>query len=432
MRDEARARCHPRRPGGNPKGGSSGRKVNQSVVEKQFGSPREKKLRAKQRSGVLDPQTLLSNFQQRYRFTCQEARDIFDTLGGQRSRSKTVGLKAFAKVVSTNASYTDGRMDYSSAERLYELFLWAQPVHLKSTINICEACSVLAALSNETLIERLNAILYFVSSKKGDSRENRCFNEKEVVDAMMCFMSSSMLVTSALAMRVFKVKTKSANRIEATYRMDATLMVKQVAAFGHRIWNSEHRKFGRLYLQHVYSQALSADGWGEQWPEYWSSKPQRGNPSGSTNFMSESNDQLIATWAMYILTPIETRLVGAAKQRIRPLPAPLVPEVVERAQMSQEELATKQYLANLKWLEEERMRALEREAWEREAMDREFLWQLSYEKKMEEEKLRKIEEERQRAEAERKQKAAAEAVKSKKQKHKPQELAERRSQRMIN
>ena len=67
---------------------------------------------------------------------------------------------------------------------------------------------------------------------------------------------------------------------------------------------------------------------------------------------------------------MECRLVGAARKRIRPLPEPLVKPVVERAQMSQEELYTKKYLARLKWIEEERKRAAERKAREQEAIEK--------------------------------------------------------------
>ncbi len=66
------------------------------------------------------------------------------------------------KAVCPNASYADGRLDYSSVERLFELFLWSQPARKKSMINVCEACAVLAAVSNCTIIERMSTVMYFV------------------------------------------------------------------------------------------------------------------------------------------------------------------------------------------------------------------------------------------------------------------------------
>ena len=174
LQDEVKRRSTPRPPA---EGNSRPRRTARLKPKQASVSPRVERLRAKNRQGCVEPKTLIENFKERYRFTCEEARNIFDSLGGQRSRQKTTNLKKFVKAVRANSSYTDGRMDYSSAERLYELFLWAQPAHPKSTINVCEACSVLAALSHETGIERLSTIMYFVAPGQGLSREDRWCNE---------------------------------------------------------------------------------------------------------------------------------------------------------------------------------------------------------------------------------------------------------------
>ena len=260
-------------------------------------------------------------------------------------------------------------------------------------INVCEACSVLAAISNCTINERLGTIMYFISPDKGCG-ENRAFVESEITDALKCFLTGTQLVASALSMRQYKIRNKLSNRIEAIYRMDAKLMEMQIKKFGSKIWNSEHRKFGKILLQNVVSQICSADAWGEKWPIFWHLELQNasnmndygsahgGTAINSSGYISSkskekhievkkgSDDQVISDWVFRIISPLECRLAGAAQKRIRPLPQPLVKPVVERAKMSQEELYTKKYLARLKWIEEERKRAAERNAREQEAVAR--------------------------------------------------------------
>ena len=185
LKDEARRRRQPRRPEGSRASSYSNRSVEGIKKSSQDAvtlSPREQRVRDKQRQGVIGSYLLLHNLVQRYRFTCDEAKIIFELLGGHVSRNKMVSLKAFAKAVGPNASYTDGRMDFSSVERLFELLLWSQPARKKSMINVCEACAVLAAVSNCTIIERMSTILYFVAPEKGCG-EDRTFIEAEITDA---------------------------------------------------------------------------------------------------------------------------------------------------------------------------------------------------------------------------------------------------------
>ena len=440
LKDEARRRRQPRRPEGSRASSYSNRSVEGIKKSSQDAvtlSPREQRVRDKQRQGVIGSYLLLHNLVQRYRFTCDEAKIIFELLGGHVSRNKMVSLKAFAKAVGPNASYTDGRMDFSSVERLFELLLWSQPARKKSMINVCEACAVLAAVSNCTIIERMSTILYFVAPEKGCG-EDRTFIEAEITDALKCFLTGTQLVASALSMRQYKVRNKSSNRIEAIYRMDAKLMNKKIKKFGIRIWNSEHRKFGRIPLQNVISQMTSGNAWGGNWPTYWhlelQSVMQTGEYGGAINNINGGNgnnikdknvevkkgsdDQVIADWAFRIMTPLECRLIGAAKKRIRPLKEPLVKPVVERAQMSQEELFTRKYIARLKWIEEENRRANERAAREQEAKERKLLKleeQLSRENEvleLQKDKLRAAERRRQEA-LERERVAQSESMKHK-------------------
>ena len=389
LREEAKRRRKPQPPANDhPRVRSS---PHRSANSPKMNSPRVQRLRRKNRHGCLDPKTLVNNFKESYRFTCNEAIRIFDAFGGRHSRTKTVRKKVFIEVVRENSSYTHGRIISSNAERLFSLFLWAQPVHPGGTINVFEACSVIASLSDEPGIERLRTLLYFAAP---NLHSDNTFKKEHVFDAIMCYMCSSQLVVCALAMRAFKVKTKSSNRMEACYRMDATLMGRRVKAFVEKIWNSEHRKFRRLHLLNIYSQLTSGDAWGEVWPEHWTIYKKRLNASEEA-VPTISDDELLSQWAVHLLHPNETKSVGAEKERIRPLPEPLVKCAVERAYMSQEELAMKRYIAKLKWVEEEKKRALEREAQERQRQERErkrLLEEARIRKEREEKRLKQKEE----------------------------------------